>query len=133
MKTKDPALRGQLTTPTGSPHLTTVYRLLPTSCVTEELHRTLTTKHRYDIFQGQECRGSPKKSMNVHLSKSPGQEAWSFDRGSENKWTVTEEENKENLMLSSELKDDCFCMRRHSMTLSSPEHCHGNVRRSSWQ
>jgi hypothetical protein len=35
-------------------------------------------------------------------------EAWSFDGASENKWTATKdsEENKENLMLSSELKDD---------------------------
>lgn len=36
------------------------------------------------------------------------EEAWSFDGASENKRTVAKdsEENKENLMLSSELKDD---------------------------
>lgn len=36
------------------------------------------------------------------------EEAWSFDGSSENKRTVAKdsEENKENLMLSSELKDD---------------------------
>ena len=35
-------------------------------------------------------------------------ESWSFDGTSENKWTAVKdsEENKENLMLSSELKDD---------------------------
>lgn len=35
-------------------------------------------------------------------------EAWSFDGASENKWTAAKdsEENKENLILSSELKDD---------------------------
>lgn len=48
MKSNDPALRGQLATPTGSPHLTTVHRPLPPSRVIEELHRALATKHRQD-------------------------------------------------------------------------------------
>ncbi|KAB0384505.1 hypothetical protein FD755_006422, partial [Muntiacus reevesi] len=47
-KSTDPALRGQLSTPTGSPHLTTVHRPLPPSRVIEELHRALATKHRQD-------------------------------------------------------------------------------------
>lgn len=48
MKSADPSLRGQLSTPTGSPHLTTVHRPLPPSRVIEELHRALATKHRQD-------------------------------------------------------------------------------------
>ncbi|NP_001171261.1 phosphatase and actin regulator 3 isoform 4 [Mus musculus] len=115
MKNNEPALRGQLATPTGSPHVTTVHRPLPPSRVMEELHRALATKHRQDSFQGRECRGSPKKRMDVRLSRTSSMErgkerdeAWSFDGASENKWTATKdsEENKENLMLSSELKDD---------------------------
>lgn len=47
-KSMDPPLRGQLSTPTGSPHLTTVHRPLPPSRVIEELHRALATKHRQD-------------------------------------------------------------------------------------
>ncbi|XP_060238728.1 LOW QUALITY PROTEIN: phosphatase and actin regulator 3 [Meriones unguiculatus] len=115
MKSNDPALRGQLATPTGSPHLTAVHRPLPPSRVIEELHRALATKHRQDSFQGREGRGSPKKRMDVRLSRTSSmergkerEEAWSFDGASENKRTVAKdsEENKENLMLSSELKDD---------------------------
>uniref|UniRef100_A0ABK0M5M8 Phosphatase and actin regulator n=1 Tax=Rattus norvegicus TaxID=10116 RepID=A0ABK0M5M8_RAT len=115
MKNNEPVLRGQLPTPTGSPHLTTVHRPLPPSRVIEELHRALATKHRQDSFQGRECRGSPKKRMDVRLSRTSSMErgkerdeAWSFDGASENKWTAAKdsEENKENLILSSELKDD---------------------------
>uniref|UniRef100_A0A8C6QND2 Phosphatase and actin regulator n=1 Tax=Nannospalax galili TaxID=1026970 RepID=A0A8C6QND2_NANGA len=115
MKSADPALRGQLATPTGSPHLTTVHRPLPPSRVIEELHRALATKHRQDSFQGRECRGSPKKRMDVRLSRTSSmergkerEEAWSFDGALENKRTATKdsEENKENLILNSELKDD---------------------------
>ncbi|CAH6776686.1 Phactr3 [Phodopus roborovskii] len=115
MKGNEPALRGQLATPTGSPHLTTVHRPLPPSRVIEELHRALATKHRQDSFQGRECRGSPKKWMDMRLSRTSSmergkerEEMWSFDGASENKRSASKdsEENKENLMLSSELKDD---------------------------
>ncbi|KAL6090114.1 hypothetical protein STEG23_000867, partial [Scotinomys teguina] len=115
MKSNEPALRGQLATPTGSPHLTTVHRPLPPSRVIEELHRALATKHRQDSFQGRECRGSPKKRMDMRLSRTSSmergkerEETWSFDGPSENKRMAAKdsEENKENLMLSSELKDD---------------------------
>nr|XP_004669538.1 phosphatase and actin regulator 3 [Jaculus jaculus] len=115
MKTTDPALRGQLATPTGSPHLTTVHRPLPPSRVIEELHRALATKHRQDSFPGRESRGSPKKRIDVRLSRTSSmergkerEEAWSFDGASEHKWTGTKdsEENKENLILSSELEDN---------------------------
>ncbi|XP_032113028.1 phosphatase and actin regulator 3 isoform X1 [Sapajus apella] len=115
IKSADPPLRGQLSTPTGSPHLTTVHRPLPPSRVIEELHRALATKHRQDSFQGRESKGSPKKRMDVRLSRTSSvergkerEEAWSFDGALENKRTAAKEseENKENLILNSELKDD---------------------------
>ncbi|XP_036757747.2 phosphatase and actin regulator 3 isoform X1 [Manis pentadactyla] len=114
-KSTDPPLRGQLSTPTGSPHLTTVHRPLPPSRVIEELHRALATKHRQDSFQGRDGKGSPRKQVDVRLSRTSSvergkvrEEAWSFDGASENKRTAAKEseENKENLVLNSELKDD---------------------------
>ncbi|XP_063104162.1 phosphatase and actin regulator 3 isoform X2 [Cavia porcellus] len=115
VKSSDPPLRGQLSTPTGSPHLTAVHRPLPPSRVIEELHRALATKHRQDSFQGRESKGSPKKRADVHLSRTSSmergkerEEAWSFDGALESKRTAAKEseENKENLILNSELKDD---------------------------
>uniref|UniRef100_A0A8C2YJQ3 Phosphatase and actin regulator n=1 Tax=Chinchilla lanigera TaxID=34839 RepID=A0A8C2YJQ3_CHILA len=115
VKSTDSPLRGQLSTPTGSPHLTTVHRPLPPSRVIEELHRALATKHRQDSFPGRESKGSPKKRVDVHLSRTSSmerskerEEAWSFDGALENKRTAAKEseENKENLIMNSELKDD---------------------------
>ncbi|KAG3263590.1 phosphatase and actin regulator 3, transcript variant X3 [Ictidomys tridecemlineatus] len=115
VKSADPPLRGQLSTPTGSPHLTTVHRPLPPSRVMEELHRALATKHRQDSFQGREGKGSPKKRVDVRLSRTSSmergkerEEAWSADGVLENKRTAAKEseENKENLLLNSELQDD---------------------------
>nr|XP_017193313.2 phosphatase and actin regulator 3 isoform X1 [Oryctolagus cuniculus] len=114
-KGTEPPLRGQLSTPTGSPHLTAVHRPLPPSRVIEELHRALATKHRQDSFQGKEGKGSPKKRTDVRLSRTSSvergkerDEAWSSDGASENKRAVAaeSEENKENLILDSELDDD---------------------------
>ncbi|XP_073092492.1 phosphatase and actin regulator 3 isoform X2 [Manis javanica] len=114
-RSTDPPLRGQLSTPTGSPHLTAVHRPLPPSRVIEELHRALATKHRQDSFQGRDSKGSPRKRVDVRLSRTSSvergkerEEAWSFDGASENKRTAAKEseENKENLVLNSELKDD---------------------------
>ncbi|KAI5947672.1 Phosphatase and actin regulator 3 [Manis javanica] len=114
-RSTDPPLRGQLSTPTGSPHLTAVHRPLPPSRVIEELHRALATKHRQDSFQGRDSKGSPRKRVDVRLSGTSSvergkerEEAWSFDGASENKRTAAKEseENKENLVLNSELKDD---------------------------
>ncbi|XP_027810154.2 phosphatase and actin regulator 3 [Marmota flaviventris] len=115
MKSADPPLRGQLSTPTGSPHLTTVHRPLPPSRVMEELHRALATKHRQDSFQGREGKGSPKKRVDVRLSRTSSmergkerEEAWSSDGVLENRRTAVKEseENKENLLVNSELQDD---------------------------
>ncbi|XP_069846193.1 phosphatase and actin regulator 3 isoform X1 [Dipodomys merriami] len=107
LKSTEPPLRGQLSTPTGSPHLTTVHRPLPPSRIIEELHRALATKHRQDSFQGRESKGSPKKRVEVRLSRASSmergkerEEAWSCEGAKES------EENKENLLLNSELKDD---------------------------
>ncbi|XP_066243429.1 phosphatase and actin regulator 3 isoform X1 [Saccopteryx leptura] len=114
-KNTDPPLRGQLSTPTGSPHPTTVHRPLPPSRVIEELHRALATKHRQDSFQGRDSKGSPKKRVDVRLSRTSSvergkerEEAWNFDGAPEGKRTATKEseENKENLLVNSELKDD---------------------------
>lgn len=114
-KSADPPLRGQLSTPTGSPHLTTVHRPLPPSRVIEELHRALATKHRQDSFQGRDSKASPKKRADIRLSRTSSverakerEEAWSFDGVSESKRAAARgsEENKENLIVNSELKDD---------------------------
>ncbi|KAM6163888.1 phosphatase and actin regulator 3 [Rhynchocyon petersi] len=114
-KNTDPALRGQLSTPMGSPHLTTVHRPLPPSRVIEELHRALATKHRQDSFQGRENKGSPKKRMDARLSRTSSmergaekEEAWSLDGGAEGRRTSAKEseEDKENLLVDPELKDE---------------------------
>ncbi|KAM7126511.1 phosphatase and actin regulator 3 isoform 1-T1 [Molossus nigricans] len=113
-KNTDPPLRGQLSTPTGSPH-PTVHRPLPPSRVIEELHRALATKHRQDSFQGRDCRGSPKKRVDMRLSRTSSVEraeeregAWSFDGPSEGRRAAAREseENKENLLLGPEPEDD---------------------------
>lgn len=41
-------LRARMSTPTGSPHLGALHPQLPPSCIIEELHRALATKHRQD-------------------------------------------------------------------------------------
>ncbi|XP_023397102.1 phosphatase and actin regulator 3 isoform X3 [Loxodonta africana] len=115
VKSADPALRGQLSTPTGSPHLTAVHRPLPPSRVIEELHRALATKHRQDSFPGRENKGSPKKRVDARLSRTSSlergkerEEAWGFDGATESRRAAVQEseENKENLLMASELKDD---------------------------
>lgn len=45
-------LRARMSTPTGSPHLGTLHSQLPPSCIIEELHRALATKHRQDRSVG---------------------------------------------------------------------------------
>lgn len=49
-KSSESHVRGQVTTPTGSPHLAAVHLPLPPSRVIEELHRALATKHRQDRY-----------------------------------------------------------------------------------
>ncbi|XP_072489505.1 phosphatase and actin regulator 3 isoform X2 [Notamacropus eugenii] len=114
-KVSESHLRGQHSTPTGSPHLAAVHRPLPPSRVIEELHRALATKHRQDSFQGRESKGSPKKRVDMRPSRTSSIErskekenVLSCDGGSENKRNSVKEsdENKENMIMNSELKDD---------------------------
>ncbi|NXW59318.1 PHAR3 regulator, partial [Eurystomus gularis] len=114
-KSSDPHVRGQVTTPTGSPHLAAVHLPLPPSRVIEELHRALATKHRQDSFHGRESKGSPKKRVDVRPSRTSSIErskekenSLSYSSDSENKRNSVKEsdENKENMIMNSELKDD---------------------------
>lgn len=66
-------------------------------------------------FQGRDSKGSPRKRVDVRLSRTSSmergkerEEAWSFDGATDNTRTAAQEseENKENLILNSELKDD---------------------------
>ncbi|XP_058030763.1 phosphatase and actin regulator 3 isoform X4 [Ahaetulla prasina] len=114
-KVSDPHLRGQHTTPTGSPHLAAIHLPLPPSRVIEELHRALATKHRQDSFHGRENKASPKKRMEIRLSRTSSTEhgkekdgTMSYNSDPESKWNSVKEsdENKENLIMDSEIKDD---------------------------
>ncbi|PKK25166.1 phosphatase and actin regulator 3 [Columba livia] len=114
-KSSDPHVRGQVTTPTGSPHLAAVHLPLPPSRVIEELHRALATKHRQDSFHGRESKGSPKKRVDVRPSRTSSMErnkekenSLSYSSDSENKRNSVKEsdENKENMIMNSELKED---------------------------
>ncbi|XP_066480817.1 phosphatase and actin regulator 3 [Tiliqua scincoides] len=114
-KVSDPHLRGQHTTPTGSPHLAAVHLPLPPSRVIEELHRALATKHRQDSFHGRENKGSPKKRVDVRPSRTSSVEhskekdnSMSHSSDPENKRNSVKEsdENKENLIMNSEIKED---------------------------
>ncbi|XP_078248261.1 phosphatase and actin regulator 3 isoform X11 [Pogona vitticeps] len=114
-KTSDPHLRGQHTTPTGSPHLATVHLPLPPSRVIEELHRALATKHRQDSFHGRENKGSPKKRVDIRPSRTSSVEhskekdnPLNYNSDPENKRNSAKEsdENKENLIMNSDIKDE---------------------------
>ncbi|XP_024051672.1 phosphatase and actin regulator 3 [Terrapene carolina triunguis] len=114
-KGSDPHVRGQLPTPTGSPHPAAVHLPLPPSRVIEELHRALATKHRQDSFHGRESKGSPKKRVDVRPFRTSSIEgskekenALSHSNDPENKRNSVKEsdENKENLIMNSELKDN---------------------------
>ncbi|XP_067410255.1 phosphatase and actin regulator 3 isoform X5 [Emydura macquarii macquarii] len=114
-KGSDPHVRGQLPTPTSSPHPAAVHLPLPPSRVIEELHRALATKHRQDSFHGRESKGSPKKRVDVRPSRTSSIEcnkekenSLSHINDPENKRNSVKEsdENKENLIMNSELKDN---------------------------
>nr|XP_025961122.1 phosphatase and actin regulator 3 isoform X2 [Dromaius novaehollandiae] len=114
-KSSDSHVRGQVTTPTGSPHLAAVHLPLPPSRVIEELHRALATKHRQDSFHGRESKGSPKKRVDVRPARTSSIErnkekenSLSYGSDSENKRNSVKEsdENKENMIMNSELKED---------------------------
>ncbi|KAL3977750.1 cadherin 5, type 2, VE-cadherin [Sarotherodon galilaeus] len=102
---KDPhgsLLRGRISTPTGSPHLGALHPQLPPSCIIEELHRALATKHRQDSFQMKEARSSPKRRPEGRLSRTSSTEK---DPAGESESKKESDENKENWRLDEYLSD----------------------------
>ncbi|XP_030231228.1 phosphatase and actin regulator 3b isoform X2 [Gadus morhua] len=100
---KDPQgslLRNRISTPSGSPHLGMLHAQLPPSCIIEELHRALATKHRQDSFQGKEVRCSPKRRLDVRLSRAASVEK---EPAGETDGKKESDENKENRRL-----DECY-------------------------
>ncbi|XP_067361631.1 phosphatase and actin regulator 3b isoform X1 [Channa argus] len=95
-------LRGRISTPTGSPHLGVLNPQLPPSCIIEELHRALATKHRQDSFQAKEVRSPPKRRLDGRLSRTSSTEKEPAGE-SENKKEY--DENKENRRLDEYLSD----------------------------
>ncbi|XP_030634361.1 phosphatase and actin regulator 3b [Chanos chanos] len=96
------ALRGKMSTPTGSPHLGAIHPMLPPSCIIEELHRALATKHRQDSFHGKEIRCSPKRRSDGRLSRTSSIEKEPCGEGESKKEA---EENKENMRLDEYYSD----------------------------
>ncbi|KAM9800615.1 phosphatase and actin regulator 3b isoform 2-T2 [Syngnathus typhle] len=89
---KDPhssLLRGRMSTPTGSPHLGTLHSPLPPSCIIEELHRALATKHRQD-------------RLDARLSRTSSTER---EPAGEPETKKQSDENKENRRLDDYLSD----------------------------
>ncbi|KAK5873069.1 hypothetical protein PBY51_013713 [Eleginops maclovinus] len=102
---KDPhssLLRGRISTPTGSPHLGALHNQLPPSCIIEELHRALATKHRQDSFQTKDPRSSLKRRMDGRLSRTSSTER---EPGREPDGKKESDENKENWRLDEYLND----------------------------
>ncbi|KAL6111339.1 phactr3 [Pungitius sinensis] len=102
---KDPhgsLLRGRILTPTGSPHLGELHSQLPPSCIIEELHRALATKHRQDSFQAKEARSSLKRRMDGRLSRTSSTER---EPAGESEGRKQLDENKENWRLDEYLND----------------------------
>ncbi|XP_031423486.1 phosphatase and actin regulator 3b isoform X2 [Clupea harengus] len=99
--TKD-GFHRKILTPTGSPHLGAMHPQLPPSCIIEELHRALATKHRRDSFHGKEVRFSPRRRSDVRLARTSSTEKEPSGEG-ENKKEA--EENKENMRIDEFYND----------------------------
>ncbi|XP_008408415.1 phosphatase and actin regulator 3b isoform X1 [Poecilia reticulata] len=95
-------LRGRISTPTGSPHLGALHQPLPPSCIIEELHRALATKHRQESFQTKEARCSPKRRADGRLSRTSSMERESLGEMDGKKRS---DENKENCRLDQYASD----------------------------
>ncbi|KAM9813806.1 phosphatase and actin regulator 3b [Neosynchiropus ocellatus] len=95
-------LRARISTPTASPHLGVLHSQLPPSCIIEELHRALATKHRQESFQMKDARSSPKRRLDGRLSRTSSTEKEPAGE-SENK--KNSDENKENWRLDEYLSD----------------------------
>ncbi|XP_065129050.1 phosphatase and actin regulator 3b [Paramisgurnus dabryanus] len=96
------ALRGRMSTPNGSPHLGVMHPQLHPSCIIEELHRALATKHRQDSFHAKEIRSSPKRRLDGRLSRTASTEN---DQSGEGQNKTEVEENKENMRLDEYYSD----------------------------
>ncbi|KAK5913113.1 hypothetical protein CesoFtcFv8_002927 [Champsocephalus esox] len=88
--------------PPGPPHLGALHPPLPPSCIIEELHRALATKHRQDSFQTKDSRSSLKRRMDGRLSRTSSTERES-NRETDGK--KESDENKENWHLDEYLND----------------------------
>ena len=142
-KSTDPSLPGQLSTPMGSPHLTTVHQPLSPSHVIEELHRALATKHRQDSFQSRDSKGSPKKRVDVRLSRTCSVEwgkEWEGRPGASTGpltvsglWPRSPRIIRRTWSWILNSRTTCSCIRtkRPWTTPSSLGRCWGNARRSS--
>ncbi|XP_048029024.1 phosphatase and actin regulator 3b isoform X1 [Megalobrama amblycephala] len=95
------ALRGRISTPTGSPHLGVLHPQLPPSCIIEELHRALASKHRQDGFHSKEIRSSPRRRSDGRLSRAASTE----NEPSGEMEKKEAEENKENMRLDEYFSD----------------------------
>ncbi|TNN78580.1 Phosphatase and actin regulator 3 [Liparis tanakae] len=95
-------LRGRILTPAGSPHLGSLHSQLPPSCIIEELHRALATKHRQDSFQTKEARSSLKRRLDGRLSRTSSTER---EPAGESGSKQESDENKENWRLDEYLND----------------------------
>ncbi|XP_051967618.1 phosphatase and actin regulator 3b [Xyrauchen texanus] len=96
------ALRGRMSTPTGSPHLGIMHPQLPPSCIIEELHRALASKNRRDSFHSKEIRSSPKRRSDGRLSHTASNEK---EPNGEVENEKEAEENKENMRLDEYYSD----------------------------
>ncbi|XP_024125961.1 phosphatase and actin regulator 3b isoform X1 [Oryzias melastigma] len=102
-------MRGRISTPTGSPHLGTIHQQLPPSCIIEELHRALASKHRQErfvksdlSFQTKEARSSPKRRLEGRLSRTSSTEKEPTGEPESKKQS---DENKENRRLDEYWSD----------------------------
>ncbi|KAJ8258527.1 hypothetical protein COCON_G00175390 [Conger conger] len=95
-------LRGPMSNPAGSPHLGLLHPQLPPSCIIEELHRALASKHRQDSFHGKDVRSSPKRRSDCRFSRTSSQEK---EPSGEADCKKEADENKENLRLDQYYSD----------------------------
>ncbi|XP_056108500.1 phosphatase and actin regulator 3b [Rhinichthys klamathensis goyatoka] len=96
------ALRGRISTPTGSPHSGVLHPHLPPSCIIEELHRALASKHRQDSFHSKEIRCSPKRRSDARGSRTASAEN---EQSGEVENKKEAEENKENMRVDEYYSD----------------------------
>uniref|UniRef100_A0A673W722 Phosphatase and actin regulator 3b n=1 Tax=Salmo trutta TaxID=8032 RepID=A0A673W722_SALTR len=116
----DSLLRGRITTPTGSPHLGMLHPPPPPSCIIEELHRALATKHRQHSFQPKEIHSSPKRRSDGHTASVEKELFGASEREKEREKEREREsdENKENRRLDDpdRWNDSVISGRSHTPT-----------------